>query len=560
MNRYSMKKYIAGLIVALFSTSIVADTLPDLHRPLDIPAVLSGNFGELRSNHFHSGIDFKTQGRTGFDIHSAEDGYVSRVTVSPWGFGRAVYIVHPSIGLTTVYGHLESFATKIDTLVKNEQYRVESFSVDMAFSPDEISVKKGEVIAKSGNSGSSGGPHLHMDVRETITGDALDPMPYFKSLITDNIAPQFLGLALYPYNGIVDGNTKAAYRTATNYSIPFKAWGKVIPAIRANDKMTGTANVYGVKYLTLFVDGRKVYERVIDRVDLNNTRAINTIVDYKDRIKKNRWFMTTRVPANNRLDYMVKTDSCYGVLDINEERDYKCRYEMKDEHGNKKTIHFIITGVSGDVPEKEYKGCLLHFDIANIYEDSLIKVAIPENSLYDNMFFTVVADSTSKYYSSIFSIGDECVPLHRQFEMSIKLNNDTIEDKGKYCLVRLNGNKKSAISSRYENGTIVAKSNRFGRYAVTIDTVAPKVTLVNPAKWGATGRIRVKIADNLSGIETYRGEVDGKFVLLEYDGKNAMLSYRLDKTRIKRGIMHTFDIVVTDACGNITRKTQRFRW
>lgn len=560
MFRNNMKKYIVALIGAFFSMSLVADTLPDLHRPLDIPAVLSGNFGELRSNHFHSGIDFKTQGRTGFDIHSAEDGYVSRVTVSPWGFGRAVYIVHPSIGLTTVYGHLESFATKIDTIIKNEQYRIEQFSVDMTFEPNEIPVNRGEIIAKSGNSGSSGGPHLHMDVRETATGDALDPMPYFKSLLADNIAPQFSGLALYPQFGVVDGDVIAAYRTTSDYNIPFKAWGKVVPAIRANDKMTGTTNVYGVKYLTLFVDGRKVYERTIDRVDFNETRAINTIVDYRDRVKKNRWYMTTRIPANNRLDYIIKTDSCYGVLDINEERDYKCRYELSDEHGNKKTIHFVIKGEYSEIPDKEYEGVLFHFDIDNTYRDSLITVTLPQYSLYDNMFFNVVADSSSKFYSPIFSVGDVGVPLHHSFEMRVSLNKDTIGDKGKYCLVRLNGNKKSAMSSRYENGTIVAKSNRFGRYAVTVDTIAPKVTLVNPVKWGTSGRIRVKIADNLSGIENYRGEVDGKFVLLEYDGKNAMLSYRLDKTRVKRGIMHTFEIVVTDACGNITRQTHRFKW
>lgn len=555
-----MRKYIIGFLALFFSLSLVANNLPELHRPLNIPAVLSGNFGELRSNHFHSGIDFKTQGRTGFDIHCAADGYVSRVTVSPWGFGRAVYVVHPELGLTTVYGHLESFATKIDTIIKSEQYRIESFSVDMSFDETQIPVKKGEVIAKSGNSGSSGGPHLHMDVRETETGDALDPMPYFKSLLTDDVAPQLLSLALYPYNGVVDGKTDASYRKPVEINIPFKAWGKVIPAIRANDKMTGTTNVYGVKYLTLYVDGQKFYERIIDRVDLNNTRALNTIVDYGDWINKKRWYMTTRTPVNNYLDYMVETDSCYGVLDINEERDYKCRYELKDEHGNKKTVHFTITGVCGDIPEKDNDGYLFHYDVVNNYDADGLKLMLPDNSLYDNVFFNVVADSTSKYYSPIYSIGDVSVPLHRSFEMSITLNNDTIDDKNKYCLVRLNGNKKSAISSQYEDGKISARVNRFGRYTVTIDTIAPNVTMVTPVRWAKTGQIKVKIADKLSGIDTYRGEVDGKFVLLEYDGKTGTLSYKLNLKQVAKGKKHTFTIVVTDVCGNTTSLEETFLW
>lgn len=163
------------MICKIFSLlTAAAITLPasaqstevQLAKPLNIPLYLSGNFGELRSNHFHSGLDFKTQGRTGIPVHSADDGYVSRIVVSPWGFGRAIYITHPSTGLTTVYGHLSSFSPKIDNPVRKRQYEKESFAVDLEFAPDEIPVKRGEQIALSGNSGSSGGPHLHMDVRE----------------------------------------------------------------------------------------------------------------------------------------------------------------------------------------------------------------------------------------------------------------------------------------------------------------------------------------------------------------------------------------------------------
>lgn len=178
-----MKKRTLLLSAFIVSISTVnADNLPSLAKPLDIPLILSGNFGELRNNHFHSGLDFKTQGRIGFPVHSAADGYVSRVVVSPWGFGRAVYITHPELGITTVYGHLDSFSPAIDRRVRDIQYEREQFSVDLSFKPGEIPVTKGERIATSGNAGSSGGPHLHMDVRDTESEDPLDPCPISSSI------------------------------------------------------------------------------------------------------------------------------------------------------------------------------------------------------------------------------------------------------------------------------------------------------------------------------------------------------------------------------------------
>ena len=169
-----MKLILTLLTLSIAASSVFAreprrsDTVR-LASPLDIPFYLAGNFAELRRNHFHSGIDFKTQGRTGFSVRSAAEGYVSRISVSPWGFGRAVYVTHPALGLTTVYGHLQAFSPAIDKRVRDEQYSRETFSIDLNFAPDEIPVNRGEIIGISGNAGSSGGPHLHMDVRDTAT-------------------------------------------------------------------------------------------------------------------------------------------------------------------------------------------------------------------------------------------------------------------------------------------------------------------------------------------------------------------------------------------------------
>ena len=555
MNRIALFILIGLFSVKAYST----EKLPSLHKPLNIPLVLSGNFGELRSNHFHSGLDFKTQGKTGFKIYCAEDGYVSRVLVSPWGFGRAVYVTHPSIGLVTVYGHLQSFGPKIDKIIKAEQYKQETFSIDMEFKPNEIPVKRGEVIAFSGNAGSSGGPHLHMDVRDLETGDALDPMPYFKGLITDNVKPDVRTIALYPHDGVVDDTIVASYRTMAQISTPFTAWGKVIPGIKAYDKMPNVSNIYGVKYLTLKVDGEEVYHRVIDRFSFDVSRAVNTLVNYPDRLK-NSWVMTTYVPESNMLSDMINVSTPNGVIDINEERDYNCQYILSDEHGNRSSVKFIIRGKRSEIPQKKREGILFRYNGENSYNMNGLSLKFSPNTFYEDIFFDVKTSTLDGYNSDVHKIGDTNVPLHKSFDMKISLTNDNQADKSKYCIVRINGKRRTAVATKYEDGNVSTRINEFGRYAVTIDNTAPKVLPRNKKRWAKNGRIEFKISDNLSGIETYRGVIDGKWVMFEYDGKNALLSYKLEPSRVKKGKSHKVKMVVTDACGNKTIITETFTW
>ena len=539
-----------------------SETLPQLHRPLDIPMVLSGNFGELRNNHFHSGLDFKTQGKTGFPIYCAEDGYVSRVLVSPWGFGRAIYVVHPSIGLTTVYGHLEAFSNKIDKIVRQEQYRQESFRVDMSFSPDEIPVRKGEIIARSGNSGSSGGPHLHMDVRETATENPLDPMPYFKKYIKDNVAPSVRSIALYPEDdsGVVDGVGRAAYRQPAKFGEPFVAWGRVVPGIKAYDKMPGVSNIYGVKYLTLEIDGKQVYRRVIERFSFDSTRAVHTLVNYPDKVNKSSWVMVTRVPKSRPLGAMIETDGDNGVITINEERDYNCRFLLEDEHGNRSSVKFVIRGKRSEIPEKRDAGTLFRYDGTNSYNMNGLKVMFQPGTFYDDIYFSTKCSDDAGYCSPVHSVGSADIPLHKSFDMEIDVTRDTLVDKRKYCLVRIDGKSKRAVPAEYKEGKMVTRVNRFGKYTVTTETTSPTVTPRRPARWGKRRCVSYRISDGMSGVESYRGEIDGKFVLFEYDGKSGLLTYRPESSRVKKGKKHVVTMTVTDACGNTTESRSTFVW
>ena len=550
------------LIILFFITAIAEKTAAqNLYPPLKIPAVLAGNFGELRSNHFHSGIDFKTQGKTGFKIYCAEEGYVSRVLVSPWGFGRAVYVTHPKCGLTTVYGHLLSFSDKIDKIVRAEQYKRESFTIDLTFEKGEIPVTRGEVIALSGNAGSSAGPHLHMDIRDTETGDALDPIPFYKSLFKDNAKPLVREIALIPAEGgSVNGTGTKAMLKAAETSRGFTAWGNVIPAINAYDKMTGTTNIYGIKYLTLDVDGKQVYSRTIDRFSFDATRAVNTLVDYKTLQENGKWLMWTFVPDSKPLGAMITAENS-GILNICEERDYKCTFTLKDEFGNVAKCSFTITGKRCEITKKAQQGLLYDYRGNNCYNIDGICADIPAHSLYSDMYFNVTHVASDTYLSDIVTIGDKNVPLASNIKIRIPIKKDNLKDKKKYCLVRLDGTKRIAVTAKYlQKGELEAAVNRFGKYAITSDNTAPTITPIRKAKWGVRGEIALKISDNLSGIDFFRGEIDGKYELFELDGKSEKMTLKLNPKRVKKGKNHTLKVTVTDACGNRTVQNHTFKW
>ena len=524
--------------------------------PLDIDLLLSGNFGELRRNHFHSGVDFKTQGRTGLPVYAVDSGYVSRVSVSPWGFGRAVYVTHPHLGLTTVYGHLEAFAPQIAAPVCQRQYEAETFAIDINFKPGEIPVKRHQMIARSGNSGSSGGPHLHFDVRDTETEDPLDPLEYLRGRIVDRTPPEVRLLALYPADAAtIDGSPDTpAYRQPQSAK-QFTAWGAVVPGIKAYDRMNGTTNIYGVKYLSLLLDGDTIYSRVIDRFSFDNTKAVNTLVDFRDLNTSGSWVMTTAVPDARPLGNMVKAKN-KGVVNIKEEKTYRFTWVLEDEHGNVTRQPFIVEGRRQVPPSRKASGQLALWDADNLVEHDGAYIEIPDGALYQNQFIDVEAKPSSVYHTALYTIGSPHIPLAQPIDITLPIAADTVTDKTKYCLVRLDpGNKRTAVKARYADGCVNAKPDRFGTYALTTDTVAPKIVPLNPANWKARKTVSFKITDNLSGIESWRGEIDGRWALFELDGKTATLSFRMDPERFP-GSRHTISLTVTDACGNTARHTQ----
>ena len=531
----------------------------EMIAPLKIPLLMSANFGELRPNHFHSGIDLKTQGRTGLPVYAMDGGYVSRVVVSPWGFGRAVYINHPS-GLTTVYGHLKSFVPFIDEVVRRLQYEQEDFAIDCEFAEGEIPVGQGDLIGYSGNAGSSGGPHLHLDIRDTETQDPMDPQEWLSRYITDDVAPEPRRVVVYTHDGVM-GNTarrverKASRSGAGTYSIgePVPAWGDVSFGIEAYDRMTGTANKYGVHQVDLYVDDSLFFSTYIYRYSFDETRYINSFTE-EGKI------MRTYVAPGNRLRSIYKQVDNHGILHVDEERPYRCRYILTDYDGNRSVLDFTLTGKLQEPVEPQKSGIYFSYAVDNLYKKDDLGIFVPAGALYENIDFTRRKLVSRKYCSDTQVIGPDDISLHRPADLSIRLTRDELTDKNQYYLVRLKGNRVYPVSGEYADGWYKAKIRNFGSYAVAVDSVSPSIQPVAPERWSSRGTVVLKVTDSGSGLKSYRGEIDGKFVLFELDGKTARITYRLESNRVKKGSRHTLKVRATDMCGNEQVYTGSFVW
>lgn len=551
-----MKKILSVLLI-IYTFNLNAQNT--YRSPLDIPLILSANFGELRPNHFHSGIDLKTQGVINKPVYSIADGYVSRVSVSPSGYGLAIYVTHTN-GQTSVYGHIEKFAPKIAGYVKEKQYEQESYRVDLSLDQSVFPVKKGDLIAYSGNTGSSGGPHVHFEIRDTESQLALDALEYYKGQIEDNVPPVVKGYAVYPVEGkgVVNNSPEpfrriigAAPRKKGAKVVPdsIKVWGKIGIGVYANDRMTGTNNIYGVKIVRLFCDDKEIFSSDISSVDFGNTRMINSMIDFDYWYRKKSFYQKSFIEQGNKLPiYKTVND---GYIDINEEKVYKLKYELEDLYGNKATHSFDVYGKKQDIPRRKDCTLLMAWDKENHYEGNMFSISIAGGSLYKDLCFNLKRTLSKNYMSAIYEVNDSYVPLDKSCDITIKMTKDSMNNKSQYGIVRITGSRESWIGGKYNNGAVTARIRELGNtYAVAIDTEAPTITPVLPAKWVAKGEIKIRLSDNKSGIVSYRGTIDGAFALFENDVKSPVYTYKFDPKRLTRGQTHKLVFTATDACGN----------
>ena len=530
--------------------------------PVKIPLLLSGSFAELRSNHFHSGIDIKTQGTTGLPVYAVADGYISRIVVSPTGYGHALYINHPN-GTTTVYGHLNSFSPEIEKYVKDKQYEKHSFRVDLQIPSYLFPVKQDEEIAKSGNSGSSGGPHLHFEIRDTKTEEPLNPLN-FGFPVKDDVAPKIFSVLLVP---ISDTSHVAFSHTPKSYPVVFydgkyhlknnptiPVWGEIGVAVQTNDYFNDTYNKCGINLLRMSFNNEEQFSFTLNRFSFSNTRYLNSHIVYSQYKKVQRRYIKTWIDPGNKLPIYTHNGSG-GLFIPKNEQNGSVEIVLQDSYENTSVLNFSVVGKRAAVTDNSINGELFTYNKDNRFVNDSARVEIPAGALYSNFRFEYSTEPASDdFYSDYHFFHNNTVPLHTNATIALRTNGlpEYLQSKVVMAYVHPVTGEFSAAGGRYENGWVTTETRNLGVYAVTVDTIPPEIKPLSIAdnKLTESSRIRFKITDDLAGIQTIEGLLDGKWALFEYDPKTATITHYFDRERFELGKSHTFKLTISDYRNN----------
>lgn len=561
---FQLIKQTGSLLLLILSSSFYGEAQVEAWRsPLEFPLFLAGNFAELRPNHFHAGIDLKTQGATGKAVHAPKAGYVSRISASPWGYGYALYLNHPD-GVTTVYGHLERFAPKLAQYLWEQQHQQEKFAINLIMTPEQFPVEEGEIVAYSGNTGSSGGPHVHFEMRETATDKLMDALPYYRHLIKDTRAPKALGILVCPQagNGVVNGKSSNQEINITTdkkgnmaLSSRIEAWGKIGLAIRANDYMDETANIYGVKEIILKEGETECFHSNIENYHFSDDRYVNAWTDYELWSKKRIFYQKCFIEPGNRLPFFQSKNR--GVITIDEEKNYYFRFILRDLHGNQTELKVTVVGKKQDIPAVNTEGTEhFHWNSSNIFGAKGIRLHIPKGNLYNDLHFKYAVREEEGRLSAVHILHDKPVPLHKKAKLSLRIMDDRIENKEQYGIVRWKGPKATWIGGTFRERWIDASISELGTYTISVDSVHPVITPIQPAQWMAKKEFVFRLTDNLSGVANYRGTIDNQFVLFRMDNRS-VIRCAFDKEELPKG-HHHLHLEVSDACGNCSTYEHSF--
>ena len=522
--------------------------------PVKFDVSLAGNFGEPRPNHFHGGLDIKTQREEGKPVHAVADGFVCRVTVSTTGYGNAVYVRHPD-GHTTVYAHLQRFAPAIEAKVKKWQYQHRTWAADVLFKATDCPVSQGQVIALSGNTGSSMGPHLHLEVHQTDTWDLYDPLEKIPSLLTDTKPPVAHGFMVYPVvgKGVVGGKSaKKRFTPANLDSIRLEAWGDVGFGIYADDYMENSTNYYGIRHTTLFVDDKEVFRSDVNGIPVKYNRMVNSWGDYDEYRKDKHWYMKSFVEPGNLLPILY-TDTRRGIVHFDQERDYHLRYVLSDFFGNTVTYRFVVRGHRMEIPQRQLaeSETVLHLNTP-AYERKGLRVFIPQGALSDDVVLSP-RDSTGQYAIS-HRLARKSIPLLIPAQLSMQVLIP-VDDPSK-LFIAADGR---SIGGEVKDGWIQTSVLDIGQtFTVEYDDDPPQIEPVGNA---SDGLLVFRVDDGQTGVASMEADVDGQFVLFAPVGHTNRYSCQLRSTPLRRtGGIRRLTLHAIDNRGNKSEYTTEIKY
>lgn len=556
-------RFTIQILILFYTITAIGQTKypkDDFRAPLDIPTVLAGTFGELRSNHFHSGVDIKTQQREGLPVKSIGPGYVSRIKISHWGFGKALYVTHPN-GYTSVYAHLQKFSPEIEAYIKKKQYAKKSYTIQTYPSKGVLNLKKGDIIAYSGNTGGSSGPHLHFEIRKTGNSNPINPL-FFGMDVEDTKRPVVKSAFVYSISGSAQVNQSQKpiqlnlreSSEGTFVAERIFAHGKIGFGINTIDRQDLAYNSNGVYKVETLVNGIPYFNYDFETFSFSETRFINTLIDYtrykkhKERIQ--RLFKT---PANALSIYNKAIDN--GIINIKDSSTYNIKIKIKDIKDNTTTIYIPVTGKKQEILVADTIQKTPHYIKANernIFKDSTVTVNFTENTFYKDFYL----DFKAKNDTVILHEPVEAV--HKNFSLLFDVKAIPKEEREQLFIASLS---KSGVPIYHgtvkEENTFRTRTKTLGKYFIAKDTVPPTILPDNfkDGQWLTNFKyLKVKIGDDISGIRSYRGTIDGQWVLFEYEPKKSMLSFNFQDITLapRKKAMHKLRIVVTDNVGNNT--------
>lgn len=540
-----------SLIFLLFSISLLSSQKDQskLISPLDIPLAISGTFGEIRSGHFHAGLDIKTGGKQGLKVRTVLDGSVSRIRVSTTGYGKAVYIDHPN-GTTSVYAHLKNFSPKIESYIKEAQYEKESYAIEK-FPKNELAVLKGEVIGFSGNTGGSSGPHLHFEIRDTKNQMPFNPM-IFNIDVVDTKKPVIQKLFLFHENNfgedIITQKIELEKISDGLYKAPkIYTSGKIGIGLQMYDYQDlSLFNKNGIHSIKIFMDDKIISDYNYNNIKFDDSQYLNLLIDYKEFKSKKIRVQKLFNPNNSNISFIDK-DEKNGKFSIEENKSYDLLIEISDFKKNTSRIEMKITGRETNFIHPTIEGELILPENEYLFKFKDQTVHLKKNTFYYPTRINVYKDHDS------IKINPDISLFKKSFSIEFFANKYDSISKRQSFIARLNKKKKIAYSPTIIKDSIfISKSVQAGTYFLAKDSIPPKIKPINFKKnqWLSKSKfLKVKIEDDLSGIKSYEGEINGKWVLFEYEPKNKNLKYNFNDLKFKSG-KQDLKLKVTDNVGN----------
>jgi hypothetical protein len=548
------------LLLSFFFIKLSAQYPQNYFRhPLSIPMELVANFGEIRTNHWHMGLDIRTQQRENLPVYASAEGYVSRVLVEPGGFGLAIYIAHPN-GLTTLYAHMNGFFPALEEYVKQQQYQKESWAVNLFPSPGQFPLKKGDLIGRSGNTGGSAGPHVHFEIRDSKTDKVLNPL-LFNFPIADAVPPTISRLAMYDRNkstyhqspqllGLKKSGNLHTLAAASSVKV---GSNRISFAVGATDRFSNSANPNGVYIARIIMDGKPVSEFVHDNIDYVETRYMNAQIDYPWKARGGSFVQhISPLPGAAHVAYNVFNDD--GIIELKDQNVHSIEIEVLDAKKNTSRIRFNVqydpSLAKSFIPPGGQK---FSPHSVNVFESEDFELYTGEGSVYDTVYTTYsqAPSNTANAVSSLHNFLNATIPVHDSVAVRIKPTRElTSEEKERVIIRSMSGTKTVVQKARWQNGWIMGRFRQFGSYQAFIDN-EPPVLNAPPTNLSAARSIIFTPTDNFNVIKKFRAELNGKWLMFSND-KGKRWIYTFDE-KFPRG-RQELKVTVEDEAGNVTTR------